>query len=94
MGTYENLPSCPETVLTTPSQVSHIHTHQHTCNTQTGSGVSPTPIIIDFDWAGKETEAKYPSSINKNVLWPTDVIAKGLIKYEHDNKMVNQLFIY
>ena len=58
------------------------------------SSDSPTPIILDFDWAGKETEAKYPSSINKNVLWPTDVIAKGLIKCEHDNTMVNQLFIY
>ena len=55
---------------------------------------SPTPIIIDFDWAGKETEAKYPSSINQNVLWPSDVNAKALIKCEHDDKMVNQLFIY
>ena len=53
------------------------------------SSDSPTPIVIDFDWAGKETEAKYPSSINKNVFWPADVSAKGLIECEHDNKMVN-----
>ena len=29
---------------------------------------SPTPIIIDFDWAGIQGQAKYPSSLNTKVV--------------------------
>lgn len=46
--------------------------------------------LIDFDWAGKEGEARYPVHISE-LSWPEGVIAHGLIKKEHDKAMLLSL---
>lgn len=49
-------------------------------------------FVIDFEWAGKEGEAKYPMFMNhSNIKWPTDANDGMLIKYEHDKFWLNQL---
>lgn len=29
-------------------------------------------MVVDFDWAGKEGEARYPATMNKDINWPED----------------------
>jgi len=53
---------------------------------------SPTPIILDFDWAGTEGIVKYPSHLNPNANWPISVKPFIPIKNAHDEEMVNNLF--
>ena len=54
----------------------------------------PTPIILDFDWAGIDGEVKYPVNLNKVVDWP-DTAKSGLpILNSHDMYMVENLFTY
>jgi hypothetical protein len=48
--------------------------------------------FIDFDWAGKIGEARYPSSMNPNVNWHEDVSLAGLIAVEHDCHLLNSEF--
>ena len=31
---------------------------------------SPTPIILDFDWASVDGIVKYPSHLNPKATWP------------------------
>ena len=52
------------------------------------SSPSPTPIIIDFDWAGTQGQAKYPSSLNNNVVWPVGATPRAVIMCDHDREMV------
>ena len=53
---------------------------------------SPTPIIIDFDWAGIEGVAKYPLNLNQVVDWPSDAKSGLNILNSHDMYMVEHLF--
>ncbi|GJJ10958.1 hypothetical protein Clacol_005187 [Clathrus columnatus] len=50
--------------------------------------------IVDFDWADKEGEARYPKFVNvaPDVGRPKEVEAFGIIKADHDNYMVPDLF--
>jgi hypothetical protein len=49
--------------------------------------------LVDFDWAGRIGEAKYPINVNKSsVSRPDDVEGGRLITQEHDLEMVNLLF--
>jgi serine/threonine protein kinase len=49
--------------------------------------------LIDFDWAGRLGEAKYPIEVNKTTMRrPVDVEGGGLITKEHDLEMVSYLF--
>ncbi|KIY44873.1 hypothetical protein FISHEDRAFT_77093 [Fistulina hepatica ATCC 64428] len=47
--------------------------------------------VIDFDWAGKEGEVRYPPHLNKSLKWVDGVVSCGLIKKEHDIGMWEQL---
>lgn len=49
--------------------------------------------IINFDWCGKDGEARYPYSINLrgDVDWDPDVTRGGLIKKDHDRTMFSRL---
>ncbi|KAH9987923.1 hypothetical protein BJV74DRAFT_796390 [Russula compacta] len=49
--------------------------------------------IIDFDWAGRVGEAKYPIEINRMTVWrPVGVNGGELITKQHDIDMVSYLF--
>ncbi|THH03729.1 hypothetical protein EW145_g6049 [Phellinidium pouzarii] len=50
--------------------------------------------VIDFDWAGKSGEARYPATINKKRLhaeWDFDVEPGGIMEFFHDRSAVEYL---
>lgn len=50
--------------------------------------------LVDFDWAGKAGEAKYPVNINTEIEWAEGVCAAEFIKKEHDLEMLQKLETY
>ncbi|KDQ56619.1 hypothetical protein JAAARDRAFT_194606 [Jaapia argillacea MUCL 33604] len=44
--------------------------------------------LIDFDWAGREGEARYPACISNSVDWPEGVEGLGKILKKHDQVML------
>ena len=48
-------------------------------------------LLVDWDWAGKEGEAKYPHSMNPEVLRPSDAVVGGRITAKHDKEMAERL---
>jgi len=49
--------------------------------------------LIDFNWAGVEGQAKYPSLISKEIVWSAGVKARAVINRQHDLDMLHKLFI-
>jgi len=50
-------------------------------------------MLVDFDWAGKEGETRYPSNLNRETVRGPEGAENGnLIKYEHDWKMLRFIF--
>ncbi|KAJ7120950.1 hypothetical protein C8R44DRAFT_787049 [Mycena epipterygia] len=47
--------------------------------------------LIDFDWAGKVGDAKYPIHLARNIVWPVGVTAMGKIEKAHDIQMLKDL---
>ena len=52
------------------------------------------PYLIDFDWSGREGEARYPLHLSKNVDWPEEPLQLELklILKDHDLIMLDKLF--
>lgn len=50
-----------------------------------------TAQLINFDWAGKEGEVKYPVSISSSIDWPAGVKGLAHIRKEHDLVMLDTL---
>ncbi|KAI0316708.1 hypothetical protein OF83DRAFT_1059914, partial [Amylostereum chailletii] len=50
-------------------------------------------MLIDFEWAGKEGQARYPRYINMvaNINWAPTVEGLGLNEREHDIHMLERL---
>jgi serine/threonine protein kinase len=48
--------------------------------------------LIDFNWAGVEGQARYPSLISSDIEWAAGVEALGVIKKDHDMEMLDRLF--
>lgn len=44
--------------------------------------------LIDFDWAGREGEVRYPISISPSIAWPKGVRGNGYILKQHDLEML------
>ncbi|KAF8468174.1 hypothetical protein BDZ91DRAFT_848037 [Kalaharituber pfeilii] len=50
-------------------------------------------MLVDFDWAGKEGEARYPINVNRSDIRQPDEVRDGLpIKKEHDLEMIKIMF--
>jgi serine/threonine protein kinase len=47
--------------------------------------------LIDFDWAGKDGEVKYPVAISGSIDWPAGAQGLARIRKEHDSMMLNKL---
>ncbi|KAJ6623672.1 hypothetical protein B0H10DRAFT_1943751 [Mycena sp. CBHHK59/15] len=47
--------------------------------------------LVDFDWAGRAGEARYPISLSTNVEWPPGSKGLGLIDPAHDIHMLAQI---
>ncbi|KAH8924591.1 hypothetical protein BT69DRAFT_1349368 [Atractiella rhizophila] len=49
-------------------------------------------MLVDFDWAGKMGEVKYPMNVNRKDMWrPEGAVDGALIKAEHDMSMLDQI---
>ena len=51
-------------------------------------------FLIDFDWAGRLNEARYPMTLPRNVRWPREAreLEMKPILMDHDWFMLDQLF--
>jgi len=51
-------------------------------------------FLIDFDWAGKVGEARYPRNLSRSLRWPAkaEELEMGPILMDHDWFMLDQLF--
>jgi hypothetical protein len=51
-------------------------------------------MLVDFDWARKFEEVRYPISVNRGLqLWQPDGACDGnLITADHDIQMLDHLF--
>ncbi|KIO16990.1 hypothetical protein M407DRAFT_229930 [Tulasnella calospora MUT 4182] len=56
-----------------------------------GVGTRKGAMLVDFDWAGKENEQRYPPVLNPDIKWPEGVEEGGIIKMEHDDRMLELL---
>lgn len=48
--------------------------------------------LIDFNWAGKEEEARYPRLLSRAIAWPAEAFEFALIRAEHDLEMLQMYF--
>ena len=46
--------------------------------------------VIDYDWAGKANEAKYPLWMNPACNWPQGASCGGIITVDHDNYWIDR----
>ena len=46
--------------------------------------------VIDYDWAGKANEAKYPLWMNPACIWPQNASCGQIITADHDNHWLQQ----
>jgi len=47
--------------------------------------------LIDFDWAGKEGEVRYPAHMSTG-LWVDEIVSMGNIEKVHDERMITRWF--
>ena len=48
-------------------------------------------VLVDFDWAGKDGESRYPATLNLGNVWADEVSAYGIMKKDHDIWQLNRL---
>ncbi|KAI6146435.1 hypothetical protein BKA82DRAFT_4160336, partial [Pisolithus tinctorius] len=48
-------------------------------------------MFVDFDWAGKIGEVRYPLNVNREIWRPSGVFDGALIEAEHDLAMLEQI---
>lgn len=49
-------------------------------------------MLVDFDWCGKHTIARYPTSMNSDIQWPPGVKKGSVMDKGHDNHMFEEMF--
>lgn len=50
-------------------------------------------MLVDFDWAGKAGEIRYPMNVNREDIWRPDGAVDGnLILADHDIAMLKKVF--
>ncbi|KAG9312767.1 hypothetical protein JVU11DRAFT_7204 [Chiua virens] len=81
------------------SDIRHAFKHLHDSGYVCGDLRSPNIMIttegklrlIDFDWAGKTGEVRYPAAVSRSVDWPAGVQGGAFIRQEHDRAMLDNL---
>ena len=48
--------------------------------------------LVDFNWAGEDSQARYPYLISSQIAWAPGVKRYAVMKKEHDLYMLEQLF--
>ena len=89
-----------KTMQIVQSKVEHAIKVLHLRNLVFGDLRSPNVMItktnevklIDFNWAGEEGQARYPSLLSSDIKWAAGVEALGVIEKKHDGEMLDRLF--
>ena len=48
-------------------------------------------FLVDFDWAGRDGEDRYPAALNRSNKWHPEVRAHGVMRKAHDDWQLEQL---
>lgn len=73
------------------SMVHHVHGDLRGQNVMYGRRKADIQVI-DFDWAGKEGEARYPKDLPPAVKWPRGAEPGGIIAAAHDWYWIDEFF--
>ena len=81
----------------TEKAIQKLHDGQFVFGDLRGSNVMVSKdkmFLIDFDWAGKVNEARYPLNLSRSVKWPKEAeeLEMEYILMDHDRFMLGQLF--
>ncbi|KZT09751.1 uncharacterized protein LAESUDRAFT_646581 [Laetiporus sulphureus 93-53] len=73
----------------------HIEKAGHAVNTKSGqeevAGVSIGALLVDFDLAGVDGQARYPALLNEEIDWVDGVAPMAVMSKEHDLGMLKKL---
>ena len=79
-------------VLVQMHQRGFVHGDVRNVNVMVTNGPTVEVMLVDFDWAGKIGEARYPMNINReDVYRPDDAVDSAHILAEHDLLMLAEL---
>jgi len=79
-------------VLVQMHQRGFVHGDVRNVNVMVTNGSTVEVMLVDFDWAGKIGEARYPMNINReDVYRPDDAVDSARILAEHDLLMLAEL---
>jgi RIO-like serine/threonine protein kinase len=48
-------------------------------------------MLVDFDWCGKDGEARYPATLNPSIAWAEDVSPYSVMLKAHDTWQLDRL---
>lgn len=80
--------------------VNHLHTNgivfgdlrdNNILYTQVDGSAGGKVFLVDFDWANKDGEGRYPATLNQGSLWEPSVGAYGIMRKAHDIWQVDRL---
>lgn len=79
-------------VLGQMHQQGFVHGDVRNVNVMVTNGPTPAVMLVDFDWAGRIGEARYPMNVNReDVYRPEGAVDNELILAEHDMSMLAEL---
>ncbi|KAF8322897.1 uncharacterized protein EI90DRAFT_3077263 [Cantharellus anzutake] len=74
-------------------QQAFVHGDIRTTNVMVRKDGKPGILLVDFDWAGKIEEVRYPMNVNNvDIKRPTGAVDGELIKPDHDIDMIKYMF--
>eukprot|EP01117_Protostelium_nocturnum_P008436 TRINITY_DN3016_c0_g2_i5.p1 TRINITY_DN3016_c0_g2~~TRINITY_DN3016_c0_g2_i5.p1 ORF type:complete len:713 (-),score=106.34 TRINITY_DN3016_c0_g2_i5:678-2546(-) len=94
--TMIDVPPQIETIHKLRTAIEHLHSQDFVHGDLRGNNIvvdhEGTPFVIDFDWAGKESKAKYPLFMNhEEIQWPHGATDGDSITKVHDQEMLEKL---
>ncbi|KAI9463374.1 hypothetical protein F5148DRAFT_1313294 [Russula earlei] len=88
-----NLKNAMTAALTDLHQAGFVHGDVRDVNTLVNNNNPSGFMLVDFDWAGKIGEVRYPPNVNRNDIWrPMAVIDGEMILPDHDMQMLGAMF--
>jgi serine/threonine protein kinase len=79
-------------VLGQMHQQGFVHGDVRNVNVMITNGPAPAVMLVDFDWAGRIGDARYPMNVNReDVYRPEGAVDNELILAEHDMSMLAEL---
>jgi hypothetical protein len=51
-------------------------------------------LVIDYDWSGKMSQARYPLDVNTKTVWrPEGAVSGAIVEAEHDRGMLESIWV-